>query len=312
MLRTLVSSIALALVLGAAPAPATADNATVNRQVAQAARESRRDFKSGVREAQGLLNSASTNFTRGLKDDSKTLQEAGADYGAAVATYLHTVTDLADAAARDVAQAASQSLLATSADETCTATLSGAGGALDRFSDQMQTELDRIRKRTVRSARRFLNSMSRIGGNDVQGRRITTFAYRIHPLVFARRPSPRPNGEMVSDMGARPLRVHMWMAVKVRLVGVAVTVSGTGDPAISGQFDVRLAKDGHEPVGDFLKDGGGPAVNANGNWTATDLLGNPAFASGNRVILLGVEPVDKPVIGLDPTRFLQMGVVGIR
>ncbi len=304
-------AIALTLALGTAlaltpPPLAHAARSPIARPIAAATKDAKRTFQAEARTAYATLRTATTSFSGGLRGGDEAVANSVRGYAQALAAYLTTIRVSSEGVAADVATDVADILAEFEGTEEKDG-LAGGGGALDKFGDQMQLELDRAHKRVVSHTRRFMAAVERATGRDARP------TFRINRLTFGPLPAPVESGALAT--GHRPLALDMYVAVRLQTVGVVIVVAGSAAPEQDGGFDVRLVNPAHVAVGEFLSDGG-VSVASNGSWVATDTLGTPgggqAFASGNRTIQFGVEPFDGGLAGTQPGRLVRAGVIGIR
>ena len=302
MLRPLLAAL-LALLLAL---PGSAEAARSD-PVASAAARARAAFATGLKSAEGVLASATANLQKSLVSGATTSTAAASSYGAALAYFATSVKTLADAASESMAADVS-ALMAEQSDPTLGGALGGDGGALDAFTDAMQSALDGARRRALGRARRFAKTL-----------RTAPLPARMDVVLpvwtFETRAAPIPNG----PRAASPEPIRLWAAVATRIADGTVVVSASGGAprSLTGKFDVRLLGDYiGRPLGPLLSAGGMNVTN-DGTWNVTIPLNDPhlgeAVASGNYVIEFGVDPVDAgPPGGLQPSHHQHAAVIGIQ
>jgi hypothetical protein len=274
--------------------------------VGAATAAARAAFARGVADAERVLASATANFSGGLRAGTTAPEDAVTGFEGALTFFAGAVKKQADDASSALAVDLSRAIVDAD-DPTLAGTMSGDGGALDRFADAMQASLDAVRRRALARARRFARTLSHAG---TPRQRMTvslpawTFVQRVAPSV--------PAAIEPADDGLELLAV---VAARLDDGTVIVGAGGRAAPALSGDFDVRLAgPSGVVGVGSLLS-AGGITVTGDGTWSAVSVLNDPqegeAVDAGNRVVAFGVEPFDGGLAGRQPGRYRHAGVIGI-
>lgn len=273
--------------------------------VAAAAAGARAQFAAGVRDAEGILASATANLTKALVTGAKSPEEAVNGFSAAFSFFVVTVKKHTDAASASMATGASQAIV-TEQDPALRGALAGDGGALDAFSEAMQSALDATRRRAIARARKFARSLASV---SVRAR----LNVNLPPWTFEPRAAPAaPTALAPADDGIRLLSS---LATRLDDGKVIVAVAGRAPKSASGNFDVRLvAGTDVSALGSFLS-AGGVTVPDDGTWSALVTLNDPAQGEGepqgNRVIQFGVDPFDGGLAGRQPGRYAHGGVIGV-
>jgi hypothetical protein len=273
--------------------------------VAAAAAGARAQFAADVRDAEGILAAATANLTQALVSGAKTPEEAANGFSAAFSFFVVTVKRRADAASASMATGASQAIV-TENDPALRGALAGDGGALDDFSEAMQSSLDATRRRAIGRARKFGKSLA---SATVRSR----LGVSLPPWTFEPRIAPAaPAALAAADDGIRLLSA---LATRLDDGKVIVAVAGRAPKSASGDFDVRLVAGADvSALGPFLS-AGGVTVPDDGTWSALVTLNDPGQgegeAQGNRMIHFGVDPFDGGLAGRQPGRYAHGGVIGI-
>jgi hypothetical protein len=273
--------------------------------VAVAAANARAQFAADARAAEGVLTSATANLTKALVTGAKSPEEAVNGYSAAFSFFVVTVKKHADEASASMATGASAALVAAN-DPALRGALAGDGGALDSFSEAMQSALDAARRRALGRARKFGKSLA---SATVRSRMNVS----LPPWTFEFRAAPAaPTALAPADDGVRLLST---LATRLDDGKVIVAVAGRAPKSASGEFDVRLvASTDVSALGPFLSAGGVTVPDA-GTWSAVVTLNDPGQGEGepqgNRVIEFGVDPFDGGLAGRQPGRYAHGGVIGI-
>lgn len=299
-------AIPVVLALAAFSAPGVPSVSAKGRDpVAAAAADARAQFAAGVRDAEGVLASATANLTKALVTGAKTPEAAVNGYCAAFSYFVVTVEQHADAASASMAAGASQALV-TENDPALRGALAGDGGALDSFSEAMQKSLDAIRRRAIARARKFGKSLATA---TVRSRMNVS----LPPWTFELRAAPAAPAALPAADDA--IRLLSALATRLDDGKVIVAVAGRAPKSASGNFDVRLVAGTDVSALGPLLSAGGVTVPDAGTWSALVTLNDPGQGEGepqgNRVIEFGVDPFDGGLAGRQPARYAQGGVIGI-
>ena len=296
----------LFLACAAVLVPPTPVLAGKGEAVAAATASARAAFAKGVADAERVLATATANYSSGLRAGTTTPEDAATGFASAFTFFAGAVKTEADDASAAAAAGLSQAMIDED-DPTLAGTMSGDGGALDKFADSMQASLDAVRKRALARARRFAKALSRAGTSRQQ------MTVSLPPWTFSQRVAPAvPTALQPADDGLALLAV---VAARLDDGTVIVGAAGRAAPALSAKFDVRLAAASSVVGVGPLLSAGGITVTPDGTWSSVVALNDPqqgeAVDAGNRIVAFGVEPYDAGAAGQQPRRYQHAGVIGI-
>ncbi len=292
----LLTTLALALASVAGPAPAVAKG----NPLSVARKQTVVDFKQTTKEAEKTFNAAVANLTKGLSKGTTDAEAAATGFGAALGFYASSLVSAADDAATEGADTLSI-VMAEAGDDDLDGAQGGDGGQLDGLFADLQKELDRLRKRALKRSRKFTKTFAKKGGSFAR-MRVVLAAWTLDPRAV-------PTAGGADLVGERRLQFLGAVASRLNDSRVIVSAFGAADPTHSEQFDVRISGPQQLGIGEFVSDGGMP-VGLDGRWLQTVDLGTGP-APGNRSVLLGTEPEDLGLAGLQPTRLVHAGTLSI-